>query len=116
MSIEEVDKKYIHQFPIDPNVGLTDDLVSQAVDAFEIDASMRPDCERAVRGLYKCFSENDSTLVEVNPFATLVDGRILVCDTKVRVDDNSNFRHKELFAMDDLTQKTQERSKLKDTT
>merc|ERR1711957_1089157 len=28
-----------------------------------------------------------------------------VCDSKVRIDDNSNFRHKELFAMDDLSQK-----------
>jgi succinyl-CoA synthetase beta subunit len=105
MSIEEVDKKYIKQFPIDPAVGLTDALVRDAFDAFVIEDSMRADCERAVRGLYRCFAENDSTLVEVNPFATLDDGRLLVCDTKVRVDDNAQFRHKELFAMDDLTQK-----------
>jgi len=105
MSIEEVDKKYIKQFPIDPNVGLTDAIVKEAVAAFEVDANCQADAERAIRGLYKCFDENDSTLVEVNPFAILEDGRILVCDSKVRIDDNSNFRHKELFAMDDLSQK-----------
>jgi len=105
MSIEEVDKKYIKQFPIDPNVGLTDELVAEAVAAFEVPDSCKADAEAAVRGLYQCFAENDSTLVEVNPFAILEDGRLLVCDTKVRVDDNAQFRHKELFAMDDLSQK-----------
>jgi len=101
MGIEDIDKKYIKQFQIDPKVGLTDALVKDAVDAFDVPDSQRQDAEDTVRGLYKCFAENDSTMVEVNPFAALDDGRLLVCDTKVRVDDNAFFRHEALFAMDD---------------
>jgi len=41
----------------------------------------------------------------VNPYALLEDGRLLVCDTKVNIDDSSAFRHKDLFALDDLSQK-----------
>lgn len=105
MGIEEIDKKYIKTFEIDPAQGITDEIVQQAVDAFEVPAENQESCAQAVRGLYNCFAENEATLVEVNPYALLEDGRLLVCDTKVNIDDSSEFRHKELFAMDDLTQK-----------
>ncbi len=105
MGVEEIDKKYIKTFEIDPSKGLTDELVQRAVDAFDVPASNKSDAERVIRGLYRCFMETESTLVEVNPLALLNDGRLLVCDTKVRIDDNSAFRNKALFALDDLSQK-----------
>jgi succinyl-CoA synthetase beta subunit len=105
MGIEEIDKKYIKTFEIDPSIGITDDIVKRAVDAFEVPESNKASCAQAVRGLYKCFAENEATLVEVNPYALLNDGRLLVCDTKVNIDDSAEFRHKELFALDDISQK-----------
>lgn len=105
MGIEEIDKKFIKTFEIDPSKGLTDELVQTAVDAFDVPASNKAEAEKVIRGLYRCFMETESTLVEVNPLALLNDGRLLVCDTKVRIDDNSAFRNKALFALDDLSQK-----------
>lgn len=105
MGIEEIDKKYIKTFEIHPETGLTDDLVAQAVAAFELPQANQVEAEKTIRGIYNCFVENEATLVEVNPFALLEDGRLLVCDTKLNVDDSAEFRHKELFAMDDLSQK-----------
>jgi succinyl-CoA synthetase beta subunit len=105
MGIEEIDKKYIKTFEINPSEGITDETVRKAVEAFDVPASNKDEAERVIRGLYKCFSDNESTLVEVNPLALLEDGRLLVCDTKVRIDDNSAFRNKALFAIEDLSQK-----------
>ena len=105
MGVEEIDKKYIKTFEINPSKGLTDELVQRAVEAFDVPASNKADAEKVIRGLYRCFMETESTLVEVNPLALLNDGRLLVCDTKVRIDDNSAFRNKALFALDDLSQK-----------
>lgn len=105
MGIEEIDQDHIKTFEINPDTGLTDEVVQQAVDAFKLPEANKADAEKTVRGIYKCFMENESTLVEVNPFALLEDGRLLVCDAKVRIDDSAEFRHKELFAMDDLSQK-----------
>lgn len=105
MGVEEIDKKYIKTFEIDPAVGLTPELVKKAVDAFDVPEKNRGEAERVITGLYKCFMENEATLVEVNPLALLNDQRLLVCDTKVKIDDNSAFRNKALFAIDDLSQK-----------
>lgn len=105
MGVEEIDKKYIKTFEIDPALGLTPELVKKAVDAFDVPEKNRGEAERVIRGLYNCFMENEATLVEVNPLALLNDQRLLVCDTKVKIDDNSAFRNKALFAIDDLSQK-----------
>lgn len=58
-----------------------------------------------VRKLYKCFIENDATLVEINPLGIDIEGKIKICDSKINIDDNAGFRQKEIFMSEDLSQK-----------
>ena len=58
-----------------------------------------------VKKLYKCFIENDATLVEINPLGVDIEGKIKICDSKINIDDNAGFRQKEIFLMEDLSQK-----------
>merc|ERR1712061_665646 len=53
---------------------------------------------------YKCFFDCDCTMLEINPLATLKDGRVLVCDSKVGFDDNAEFRQKAIFEKRDVSQ------------
>lgn len=62
---------------------------------------------KSILGLYRIFIECDCTMVEINPFAELSDGRVIVCDAKVGFDDNAFFRHKELHAKRDYSQEDQ---------
>merc|ERR1711948_180802 len=57
-----------------------------------------------IANFYKCFIECDCTMLEINPLATLKDGRVLVCDSKVGFDDNAEFRQKAIHSQRDLTQ------------
>merc|ERR1712050_564609 len=50
------------------------------------------------------FIECDCTMVEINPLATLKDGRILVCDSKVGFDDNAEYRQGAIFEQRDVSQ------------
>merc|ERR1719387_88846 len=43
-------------------------------------------------------------MLEINPLATLTDGRVLVCDAKLNFDDNAEFRQKEIFSQRDTSQ------------
>ena len=56
------------------------------------------------KNLIQVFIECDCTMVEINPFAELDDGRVIVCDAKVNFDDNAEFRHKDLHAQRDYSQ------------
>ena len=55
-------------------------------------------------GLYKAFIETDSTLMEINPFITTKDGKLLALDCKINFDDNAMFRHKDLLELRDLAE------------
>merc|ERR1740138_741637 len=57
-----------------------------------------------IENLYNVFLSCDCTMLEINPLATLADGRVLVCDSKVGFDDNADFRQKDIFSMRDESQ------------
>ena len=61
--------------------------------------------EDVVQNLYDCFMENDATLVEINPLGLTKENKVVICDCKINIDDNSKKRHKDLFALEDKTQK-----------
>jgi succinyl-CoA synthetase beta subunit len=45
--------------------------------------------------LWQAFVAEDATLVEVNPLAKVADGKVLLLDAKVTLDENAGFRHPE---------------------
>jgi succinyl-CoA synthetase beta subunit len=54
-----------------------------------------------LRKMYSVLVDVDATLVEVNPFVWLTDGRVIALDAKVTVDDNALFRQPEVVALKD---------------
>merc|ERR1711862_159091 len=57
-----------------------------------------------IANLYTVFVKCDCTMLEINPLASLADGRVLVCDSKMGFDDNAEFRQKAIFAQRDVSQ------------
>ncbi len=55
-------------------------------------------------GLYRAFIDTDSTLMEINPFITTKDGKLVALDCKINFDDNAMFRHKDLKELRDLAE------------
>jgi succinyl-CoA synthetase beta subunit len=104
MEIEEVAKEKpeaIHMLHIDPDLGL---MPSQARNlAFKLGLPVN-DFVKIALGLYRAYEELDASLVEVNPLVLTKDGKLVLLDAKVEIDDNALFRHKDLEDMEDLTQ------------
>jgi succinyl-CoA synthetase beta subunit len=59
-------------------------------------ADIRERVADLLRNLFRLLTEQEATLVEVNPLVTLEDGRIVALDSKVTIDDNALFRHPDL--------------------
>jgi succinyl-CoA synthetase beta subunit len=55
-------------------------------------------------GLYKAYVETDASLMEINPFITTKDDRLLALDCKINFDDNAMFRHKNLKELRDVAE------------
>ncbi len=50
---------------------------------------------------YEVLADVDATLVEINPFVLLTDGRVMALDAKVTVDDNALFRQPDVAELKD---------------
>ncbi|KAH9504855.1 Succinate--CoA ligase [GDP-forming] subunit beta, mitochondrial [Bulinus truncatus] len=107
IDIEEVAKKEpeaIFTEPIDIISGLQ---LNQALKMAEnlgfTGQKQKKAAEQMVR-LYKLFLKVDATQVEINPFGETVDGRVVCFDAKINFDDNAQFRQKEIFSMDDMSE------------
>ncbi|MCB0888377.1 MAG: ADP-forming succinate--CoA ligase subunit beta [Nocardioidaceae bacterium] len=104
VEIEEVAKTNpdaVKKIPVDPGKGVDEAAAAAIVDEAGFPAELRDQAIGLVVGLYKVFTEEDATLVEVNPLARLEGDRLEALDGKVSLDENAEFRHEDHAAFED---------------
>ena len=57
-----------------------------------------------VHALYKILIEKDASLIEINPLVLTKDENLLCLDAKINFDDNSLFRHPDIYKLRDLNE------------
>ena len=107
MDIEHVaatNPKAIVTQPISIHKGLTDSVARDVATKIGFSGDGIEQAMDIFKKLYTAFSERDCTMVEINPLAELVDGRVLCMDAKLGFDDNAEFRQADIFKMRDFSQ------------
>ena len=107
MEIEEVAAKTpdaIYKEYIDPGVGLQPYQARRLAFKLGLKPMQINQATSFMLGLYKAYVETDSTLMEINPFITTKDDKLLALDCKINFDDNAMFRHKDLKELRDLAE------------
>src|ERR1700750_951102 len=107
MEIEEVahaTPEKIYKEYIDPAIGLQPYQARKLAFKLGLKPTQIGQATSFMLGLYKAFVETDSTLMEINPFITTKDDKLLALDCKINFDDNAMFRHKDLKELRDLAQ------------
>jgi succinyl-CoA synthetase beta subunit len=102
--------------PVDPIAGIDEAKAREIVAQAKIPADVADQAVEILQALWKTFTEEETTLVEVNPLARTPDGRLLALDGKVTLDGNAEFRHQDVFstyadvvAADDLEGRAKEK-------
>jgi len=96
---DEIFKEYI-----DPGIGFQPYQARKLAFKLSLAKEQIGDAVRFMMGLYKAFIDTDSTLMEINPFITTKDGKLLALDCKINFDDNAMFRHKDLKELRDISE------------
>merc|ERR1712151_294615 len=86
--IAEADPTAIIKMPVDIMEGMTTDQAKSMADQMGFSGNQNAEASELIHNLYKVFIDCDCTMLEINPLASLSDGRVLVCDSKVGFDDN----------------------------
>src|SRR5260370_38973830 len=117
MEIEEfahTNPDAVARLGIDPLAGVDRARATEIIEAGGLPAEALPGAAELAERLWAVFSDEDATLVEVNPLILTTDGRVVALDGKVTLDDNAAFRQEhEKFADPEAADPIEARAKAK---
>ena len=98
VDIEEVaakDPDAIVKLHINPVEGLSEATAKKAATDAKIPAKALDGVAKILVSLYKCFTDGDCDLAEINPLILKPTGEVHALDAKVSLDNNAAYRHPE---------------------
>ncbi|MDC9701219.1 MAG: ADP-forming succinate--CoA ligase subunit beta [Alphaproteobacteria bacterium] len=107
MDIEEVASgtpEKVLTVHIDPATGFQPFYGRRIAHALRLEGREIAQCVDLVASLYRCFTESDATLLEINPLVLTREKRLLCLDAKMQFDSNALYRHSSLISLRDLSE------------
>ncbi len=93
---------------IDPKVGLQGFQARRIAFNLGLSGVAFKEMVKFVSSLYRAYESIDASLFEINPVIKAADGKVYAADSKVVVDNNSLFRHKDIAQMRDIQEEDPE--------
>ncbi len=101
-TVAEENPERVAKIAIDANKGVDEAKAREIVTAAQFPAEVADQIVDLAVKLWQAFVAEDATLVEVNPLAKVGDdGRVLLLDAKITLDENASFRHPDHEALVD---------------
>ena len=105
MNIEQVAEETPEEIfteEIDPKVGLQGFQARRIAFNLGLSGVAFKQMVKFVSALYAAYTGSDASLFEINPVIKAADGKIFAADSKVVIDNNALFRHKDIAEMRDF--------------
>jgi len=104
MDIEEVahnTPEKILKVAIDPVTGIQPFHTREVAFGLGLEGDTAKKMQTLLTQMYKCFTELDCSIVEINPLVTTQSGDVMALDAKFNFDENALFRHADIAALRD---------------
>ena len=104
MDIEKVAEETPHLIfteEIDPSLGLQPFQCRKIAFNLGLSGTAFKEMTKFVFSLYEAYDNTDSSLFEINPVLKTSDNKIMAVDSKVTLDNNALFRHKNFVSLRD---------------
>lgn len=102
MDIEEVPDEHIVKWHVDITLGVYPYLGKEIARRMGLTGKPAAEFARLLPLLYKCFTEKDAELVEINPLVISGD-KLIAADSKFTVDDDALYRQKDVPYVEERT-------------
>src|SRR5436305_2092019 len=94
LAVEKPDA--LARVPVDPVAGVDAAKAREIAEKGNLPEAIRDQAVDVIVKLWDVFTGEEATLVEVNPLVRTPDDRVLALDGKVTLDDNADFRHRDV--------------------
>jgi len=100
-AVSEDDPESVIKLRFDYSAGISDSTVESVASIFQISPTEVPDLRALLEKLFVLFKKKDATLLEINPLVRTHEGKFLCLDAKFSFDNAAALRQKELFALEE---------------
>lgn len=100
-AVAEETPELIFTEAIDPDTGILPFQARRIAFNLGLSGKAFKEMTKFVFALYKAYENSDSSLFEINPVLKTSDDRVIAVDSKVTIDDNALYRHKDYAEMRD---------------
>ena len=107
MDIEKVAEENpdkILSFNIDPTIGFQPFHSRLIANSLNLNGTSFKQAGNFFSQLYKLFTENDASLLEINPLVLTSENSLIALDAKMSFDNNALYRHPKIMALRDETE------------
>ena len=107
MDIEKVaeeNPEKILSFNIDPTIGFQPFHSRLIANSLNLTGTSFKQAGYFFSQLYKIFTENDASLLEINPLVLTSENNLIALDAKMSFDNNALYRHPKIMALRDETE------------
>ena len=101
-TVAEETPELIHNEEIDPSTGILPFQARRIAFNLGLSGTAFKEMTKFVTALYTAYDKSDASLFEINPVLKTSDNKILAVDSKVTLDDNALYRHRDLAQLRDL--------------
>lgn len=109
MDIEAVAEKTpeaIKTVPLDIYNGIDDNIASEVAEFLGFDNDdIKNKAIYELKNLWKLFVDIDALQIEINPLVETADKQVVAVDAKISFDDNAEYRQKDIFGLEDVSEK-----------
>ena len=103
-AVAEETPELIFKEEVDPTVGLQGFQARRVAFNLGLSGKAFKEMARFVTALYNAYVGCDATMFEINPVLKTSDDRVIAVDSKVTLDNNALYRHKDYAEMRDTTE------------
>lgn len=114
INIEEVEEEKIFKIWINPLIGISDFAIRNLLSKIKIGKEEGKQLADIIKKLYSLFEKEDCELAEINPLVLTRDNKFIAIDSKVIIDSDAIFRHKEYSAIEEELTPLEKKAKEKD--
>lgn len=98
--------EHVYRIPIDPLLGLRAYQARELADDIGLSREQIPQFVSIALSLYQVLVDYDATLVEANPLVARANGDLVSLNTRIVMDDDALYRHREWIDVRDESQET----------
>ncbi len=102
--VAETTPELIFKEEIDPRIGLQAFQARKIAFKLGLSGDAFKNMTKFITNVYKAYEGCDASMFEINPVLKTSDNKIIAVDSKVTLDGNSLFRHKEYADMRDVSE------------